>query len=339
MNNRANLPTSAAQTMPFADHNDLLLRLYRLSHEQAIDQFQNAALELVKQVLPFDSAMWGSATMTPVGIDIHAIHLHKQPLEMLQAYEEVKHLDTAGQEAVRHFHHALAFDRDTWFGAREQRAVLDYGRRFEQCHFFICATSDPSTGLAHWLTLFRSNDVAHCMETERQALGVLAPHVQQALSLNRLAHLNQQALSLSVSGPRTGTAMADARGMIYHMDPVFEHLLHQEWQGWRGPRLPAALMSAVQQGLQKYLGGTLVARVRTEHGLLWLRCRPRCAADELAPKEFVVAQMTAKGLTHKEIAKALERAPTTVRNQIRSIYDKLGVSNVAELIEALRLAE
>ena len=52
-----------------------------------------------------------------------------------------------------------------------------------------------------------------------------------------------------------------------------------------------------------------------------------------------MAQMTAKGLTHKEIARALERAPTTVRNQIRSIYDKLGVGNVAELIEALRLVQ
>ena len=37
--------------MPSADYNDLLLRLYRLSHEQPIDQFQDSALELLKQVL------------------------------------------------------------------------------------------------------------------------------------------------------------------------------------------------------------------------------------------------------------------------------------------------
>ncbi|QIL70350.1 response regulator transcription factor [Diaphorobacter sp. HDW4B] len=323
--------------MPSADYNDLLLRLYRLSHEQPIDQFQDSALELLKQVLPFDSAMWGSATMTGHGIDIHAIHLHKQSVEMLSAYEEVKHLDTAGQEAARRVNQALAFDRDAWFSAKHQQSVREYGKRFEQAHFFISGTLDQGTNITHWVTLFRSDTSAHCMERERVALGGFAPHVHQALSLNRLTHLNQRVHQQSGYG--VGTAMSDPRGVIYHMDAVFSEAMRAEWSGWLGPRLPGSLMKAVQQGLPRFTGHAVVISLRAEHGLLWLRCRPRCAADDLAPREFVVAQMTAKGLTHKEIARALERAPTTVRNQIRSIYDKLGVGNVAELIEALRLVE
>ena len=323
--------------MPLADYNDLLLRLYRLSHEQPIDRFQDATLDLLKQVLPFDSAMWGSATMTSRGIDIHAIHLHKQPAEMLLGYEEIKHLDTAGRVAAERFTEALAFDRDVWFADKHQQPVREYGKRFEQAHFFICGTMDRGSSLTHWVTLFRARTADHCLEHERQTLGGLAPHVQQALSLNRLTHLNQRIHQQTGQG--VGTAMADPRGMLHHMDAVFCEALQAEWSGWRGPRLPAVVMKAVQQGLPRYKGQTLVISLRAEHGLLWLRCRPRCAADDLAPKEFVVAQMTAKGLTHKEIARALERAPTTVRNQIRSIYDKLGVGNVAELIEALRLVQ
>lgn len=323
--------------MSFSDYNDLLLRLYRLSHEQPIAAFQDSVLELTKQVLPFDSAMWGAATMTSRGIDIHAIHLHKQPMEMLAAYEEVKHLDTAGQAAAGRFNEALAFDRDVWFRGRDQRAVLDYGTRFEQHHFFICATLEESTNLVRWLTLFRANDSAHCSSNECLILSSLAPHVQQALSINRLTHLQQSPRNWTPG--QVGASMADARGVIYHMDPVFDHLLRMEWGGWRGPRLPAELMSAVQKGDQSYSGHLVIFRIQVEHGLLWLRCRPRCAADALAPKELLVARMAAKGLTHKEIAKVLERAPTTVRNQIRSIYEKLEVSNVAELIDALRLTE
>lgn len=323
--------------MSFANHNELLLNLYRLSHEQPIHQFQDSALELLKQVLPFDTAMWGAATMTNFGIDIHSIHLHKQSEEMLLAYEEVKHLDTAGQEAVLRFNEALAFDRDAWFGGQHQKAVRDYGMRFEQPHFFICAVREPATSLAQWLTLFRSQSSAHCTEAERQLLAMTMPHVQQALSVNRLTHLHQN--PREQAGQQAGAAMADARGMLYHMDSMFEHLMRMEWSNWRGLRLPDELMSSVQCALRSHVGRLLVVRMQFEHGLLWLRCRPRCAADELAPKEFMVAHMTGKGLTHKEIAKVLDRSPATVRNQIRAIYEKLGVSNVAELIEALRLAQ
>ncbi|MBF5002784.1 helix-turn-helix transcriptional regulator [Diaphorobacter caeni] len=323
--------------MAHTDHNDVLLRLYRLAHEQPIDLFQDSALALVKQVLPFDSAMWGSATMTRRGIDIHAIHLHRQPAEMLAGYEEVKHLDTAGSEAAGRFNEALAFDRDTWFSDKQQQPLRDYGKRFDQAHFFICSNRDARTQLTHWITLFRASASAPCLEHERRSLETLAPHVQQALSLNRLAHLAQSAHGSPSAA--IGTAMADARGMVHHMDSVFEHALRTEWQGWRGPRLPSALMASVQQGLPRFAGRDHVLNLRTEHGLLWLRCRKRCAVDDLAPREFVVAQMVAKGLTHKEIAKTLGSAPTTVRNQIRSVYDKLGVSHVVALIEALRLAE
>ena len=52
-----------------------------------------------------------------------------------------------------------------------------------------------------------------------------------------------------------------------------------------------------------------------------------------------MAQLTAKGHSHKQVAALLQRSPATVRNQMRAAYEKLGVSNVAQLIEALRQAD
>ncbi|XJC73585.1 response regulator transcription factor [Delftia tsuruhatensis] len=57
------------------------------------------------------------------------------------------------------------------------------------------------------------------------------------------------------------------------------------------------------------------------------------------PREATVARLVVRGLTHKQIAVQLQRAPATVRNQIRSIYEKLGIANVASLAEALRLMD
>ncbi|MDR0200645.1 MAG: LuxR C-terminal-related transcriptional regulator [Delftia acidovorans] len=320
-----------------ADYNNLLLRLYRLSHERPAGEFQDDALELIKPVLAFDSAMWGSATLTEAGIDIHTIHLHRQPVEMLMAYEEVKHLDTAAQAVSLRPSETLAFDAQAWFSGRGQGALRDYGRRFDQSHFFIGGMLNPATRYTRWLTLFRASPEAHCTEGERQRLAQLLPHVQQALELNRLTHLNR--LPATAQGLQRGAALADPRGIVHHMDAVFEEGLRAEWPHWHGPRLPPALLAAAQAGALRWLGQGLVVTGFAQHGLLWLRTRARCAADALPPREAMVAHLVAAGLTHKEIAARLQRSPATVRNQIRSIYDRLEVANVAELAEALRHAD
>lgn len=324
--------------MPAPDsYNKLLLHLYRLSHELPLDRFQDAALELVKPVLPFDSSMWGSATLTSAGIDVHTLHLHCQPPEMLQAYEEIKHLDTAAALAAQEPASALAFHTDSWFGAPAQKPLRAHGKRFGQAHFFIGAVLHSQTRFTRWLTLFRANDRAYCTETERALLASLMPHVQQALELNRLTHLSQAAGAPGQVA--RGAAIADLRGVLYHADPAFEQALCAEWEGWRGHALPAGVMKSFQQGAARFMGRSQVVALRVEHQLLFLQSRPRCAADALTPREFTVAQLAARGNTHKEIAAMLKRSPATVRTQIRAVYDKLCVSNVAGLIEALRLAE
>src|SRR5256885_4532843 len=93
-----------------------------------------------------------------------------------------------------------------------------------------------------WLTLFRARTDAHCTEGERQLLAALLPHVQQALELNRLTHLGQ--LRQGLARDPLGSALADPRGIIHHMDVVFEHALRAEWPGRQGPRLPAAVQTA-----------------------------------------------------------------------------------------------
>lgn len=316
-----------------ADYNELLLHLYRLSHEQPVENFQDATLELLKPVLPFDSAWWGSATIAAAGLDVHTIHLYRQPEEMLLAYEEVKHLDTAAQAVTMRPTDTLAFDGYFQFGGKHQTAAREYVKRFEQSHFFVGSTLTPDRQVTRWLTLFRAGREAHCSESERSLLSNLVPHLQQALELNRLTHLRQ--LPQAPGSAPLGTALADPRGLVQHMDPVFENALRTEWPGWHGPRLPDEVLCAAQRGEQRLVARTQVIMLHAQHRMLWLMARPRRPIDSLSPREGVIARLLAKGLTYKQIAVRHERAPATIRNQIRSIYDKLNVSNVAALIEAL----
>jgi len=116
-------------------YSDFFLMLYRLSPESPLHLFQDEALRLLKTVLPFDSSMRGSAALTGNGIDVHTIHLHNQPKEMLQAYEEIKHLDTAAMEVSRHTTSTLGFDANAWFSGKHQQPLREYEKRFEQAHF------------------------------------------------------------------------------------------------------------------------------------------------------------------------------------------------------------
>lgn len=136
-----------------------------------------------------------------------------------------------------------------------------------------------------------------------------------------------------------GCAIADTRGVLVHQDAVFAQASRQEWSGWRGHALPADALQALQRDARAFQGRTLVLRARLEHGLLFLRARPLVPADRLTERERAVARLLAGGLTHKEAAQRLGRAPATVRNQIASAYGKLGVDNVVALAVELQRME
>jgi DNA-binding CsgD family transcriptional regulator len=322
-----------------ADFNTLLLRLYRLSQELPIQLFQDAALAQIKQVLPFDASMWGTATATPDGIDIHTVHLHQKSPEMLAEYALVKHLDSAAASVLGQSHVTRAFHSESWFSGAGNRDMRAFLHRFQQKNVLIAADSNPYTQFVHWVSLYRADEDAHCVEADRQLLSQLAPHVMQALALNRVMHLGQLGDADKAMSPY-GSAIADARGVLYHADPQFRGLAQAEWSDWRGPTLPMALIaSLVASGQERFVGQTLVVRRYFEHGLLFLKARSRCPADQLNLREWTIARRIAKGESHKEIAQALNRSPATVRNQIQTIYEKLQVGNIATLIEALRRAE
>jgi DNA-binding NarL/FixJ family response regulator len=99
---------------------------------------------------------------------------------------------------------------------------------------------------------------------------------------------------------------------------------------------------AVQAGAQGYLlkdapQADMVEAIHAVNG--GRRYFPRHIANRLAermmrtnltPRELEVLQMLARGLTNKEIGKALDISGNTVRNHVNSIIEKLEVSDRTE---------
>lgn len=59
----------------------------------------------------------------------------------------------------------------------------------------------------------------------------------------------------------------------------------------------------------------------------------------LTARELEIAQLAARGLASKAIARELGVTERTVSNHLQNAYVKLGISTRADLVDALGLAE
>jgi DNA-binding CsgD family transcriptional regulator len=315
----------------------IVLDLYRNAQELPVDQFQDAALEQVKASLHFDASNWGTGTMTPAGIDIHSLHRHRFSEEMMAAFARVSHQDSAAERVTQHARMTIGFSAQEEFTRDDQEEIRQFAREYSQHHCFITSDVHPVTRFAHWISLFRSNPSQRCLEHEIHFLSELAPHMMQSLAINRLVHLDR--MLGDSSRDCWSVAIADERGVLYHSDSRFLELVLPEWPLAEHERLPLQLIRQLQAEEGRVLGRTCVLQCSRQQGLLFLKVRARHDVDTLSAREFVIAQLLTAGMTHKQIARKLERSPETVRSQIKSIFEKLQINNVALLPSLLALRQ
>lgn len=336
---------------PPQDANDLLVQLYASSHAQPMAHFQNAALVLLKPLVAFDAAIWGTATTGADGIEIHSFHLHNKTPDMVAGYEEVKHLDSASSGMFDQPKATRAFDTNSFFARRDQRPIRDFMTKFEQPHFLLStdlgaqASSTISTSntasLLHWLTLYRTNQNAHYSAADVARLHMFAPHLKQALALNRALHLTKPAVSPRGRQARRATAIVDIKGHVYSHDEDFMQLVSKAYgqDHQAAMRLPLDLTAQLRRDKKVFIWQHLVVQCHAEHGLIIVKLREQTLADTLTLREKEIAVLVAQGRTHKQVAIELGKSPGTVRNQIQTLYNKLQVNNVAELVRVMAYAQ
>jgi len=300
----------------------LLLDIYAMAQTVPIKDFQESVLILINKCLPFSSAMWGTATMTNGGIDIHTLHLHNSTMQMIREYESVKHLDHFALETSKKEKATISFSASD-ARTTEYRAFL---MKFGHAHGLITHEINPYTNFTQWLSLFRKDESAVCTMQEMELLDNLFPHLTQALAINRKVYM--ETLIGDERRERWSVAIADKRGVLYHADIEFIKLLSADFTLLNATHLPNVLITALTSNLKDYKCQHAIYSFSLEGDILFLKSRKRLPADSLSQREYEVAVMLASGLSLKEIAQKLGRSPETIRTHVKSIYAKLGTKKV-----------
>lgn len=302
-----------------------LLRIYGLAQSETVERFQDAALGVIQEIVPFSSSMWGSATMTDAGIDIHTLHLHNTSMRMIEEYETVKHLDQFAQEVVSKSTHTIRFSAAAAQSPEYRAFLVKHGHH----HGLITQSIHEQTRFVQWLSLYRNDPQSECSQEEVLLLSTLFPHLMQALTINRKVHVEQ--LLGSDCRARWSVAIADQYGFLYYADPDFLKILRQDHAVNDDERLPETVVTAILQSVTELKGSHSVISCSREKDLLFLKTRNKVLADELNQREYIIAKMLASGLSLKDIANKLNRSPDTIRSHGKSIYKKLGTNKVTQL--------
>jgi DNA-binding CsgD family transcriptional regulator len=226
-----------------------------------------------------------------------------------------------------HLGKVFNYHADTLFAGPETALMRDYAVRYEHRNGIVLMQRDPVSQLHDSLALYRVRDGDHFTEAEQSAMQQLAPHIQEAL------HINAQAAD---GAPLHGDlAIAQFDGAVQFCGPAFEALARLEWLDWRAQRLPAALMAALAMPGGYYAGRHLLISCTVRERWLYLRARKHYKLTLLSPRELAVARSYASGLSSKQVAQQMALAPATVRSFLQKIYQKLDISDKAQLATAV----
>lgn len=305
--------------------NRVILELHRAGQNEACRQFHPAALELIQEIIPFDSAWWGNAATEPM--EIHQLYLFNCDDSMAQAYPPYIEQDffrtaLVAQPGVT-INMCDLITRERYVRTELYREV---GKRYKVEWSLGTLLVEPVSLLQEFLTLWRHDSKQPFTETERQTKELLMPHIAEA---HRRARLRDVLGEASERNPRW--AVADERGFLREASPGFVHCVRDHWPDWQGSRLPQSLLECVRVS-KPFNTSRLKITVKPKGKFRFLQVRAPSAMDSLSARETAIVTRYARGETYLEIAEALTLSPTTVRNCIATCYRKLSVSNKSELL-------
>jgi DNA-binding CsgD family transcriptional regulator len=337
-------------------------RLVQLCH-RCLDlaAYRRAAADMLRGLVDFDGCCWltlDPATLLPTS---HIALNSMKPEDVPRlAHNEYVEDDVNKFAELTHMHPPVGILKQATGGrpdlsARYRNLLQPNGFGAE----LRCALID-ATGCWGGVALYRRADVGDFALTEAEALGELSAILAEGLRRSLL--IGDSGKAVAEDAP--GLIVLDREGRVEAMTPQARGLLRElvvnSPPEVELPNIVHALAYRAQVAAQGADGGEEgIARIRVPtrsgrwlvlHGSLLGALEDRrtaviiepARAPELAPviakayglteREVGVAQLVMQGYSTQEISRTLYVSPYTVRDHLKSIFEKVGVHSRRELM-------
>lgn len=296
--------------------------LYRARQSVESRDFKGWALENLKDLIPFDAALWGTGNVE--SRKFHSISIHGLPEDYAHALEETQDKNPILPALLKDVGKAIPMSAvfpDKQFYKSD--LYLQCFKRYGVERILSVVEADNRSGIYTLISLYRFDRKKKFTRSERATQQRCGYHLVNAASHAFFSHLH----SLE-SGPRIGqTAICDAQGIFHEVQPLFLDKLDEHFPNRSGNRLPFRVPNPGKVDTH----GELKVESNRFADLYMLRIWEPSPLDQLTERERNIAEKVSQGLTFKEIGKALNLAPSTVSNHMYRVYKKLGIASRSAL--------
>ncbi len=328
---RITLPDRPATTVSLDESADRCIALlYRSVVSVPPDGFRRWALESLKAVIPFDSAIWGSGKWEERRF--HALTLSCLPENFAQVLEATADENPLIQRLIHSEPETPTTMESVFPDAQFYKSNL-YRKTFGPYgieRLLSTVHVDRRSGLFSIVSLYRADRSKPFSKQEQAIQKRLTFHLFNALSHSFFIHLARTHRDRPADA---AAAAVDQRGAYHEVQPRFLDTMEQYWPGQPGNQLPFAVP---EPGETRLIDG-LCVKSEPMGELMIVHCWPMGPLDRLTNREREIVVAVAHGLSFKQAARKIGVAPSTVANHLYRIYRKLGVNSrtaLADLIHA-----
>lgn len=319
-------PTAPDRVRAAVDPVDVLLgRLYRGGLAVPPDGFRRWALGELRQLLPFDAAIWGTGTARRM--KFHTCTVLDLPAGFPERLEASQAINPIVPVLLRKLETPVDMksvmpDRQFYASALYRQTFAPHGieRILSTGHI------DAESGLYSLVTLYRFDRGRPFSAADAAKVGRVMFHLFNAASH---AFFLQMSRRLADRPAASAAAAVDATGAFHDAMPRFFEMLDRHFPDRPPQQLPFALPADSETAVHR----GLCVRCEPLEELRCVHIWPAGPLDHLTRRERDVVAAVAHGLSFKQAAKRIGIAPSTVANHLYRVYRKLGVYSRAALAE------
>lgn len=295
---------------------DFILTIHDASMYLPPAEFHRWTLKEFRQHIDFDFAIWGAGNGE--NRQLHMATMLDQVDTFFDTWETVKHQDDFADLVIGNTGKTWSIEQLPRF--RHSRAYSEHWGLYHAKQMISTMELDPRTGLHIFVTLARENHSQRFIARDMRIKNLVTQHLFLAARHNEMHCLRSH---------QAPAAFIDRRGLVHAALPEFSAMLCDAWGRQAGQLLPDKVNDALWL-TGSYRDGRLTLNAERLYNRLLVRAGISPPVL-LSNREKEIAWMYAAGSSHKQVAKALDISPTTVRTHLARIYQKLDLSDKGSL--------